>query len=164
MAFDFVMKLPNGIESNMGALGNKLSGGQKQRIAIARALISKPDLLILDEATSALDNRNEKYVQRAIENIRKITDISTVVIAHRLTTIKDADSIVVIEHGRIIEMGTHSQLIESQGHYSYLYSAQTLSLKVGDEAYLQNSDEVEEENKGSENDIQKSKKTKIYIL
>ena len=130
MAYDFVLKLPDGIESNVGALGNKLSGGQKQRIAIARALISKPDLLILDEATSALDNRNEKYVQSAIENIRKITDISTVVIAHRLTTIKDADLIILIDNGKIIEQGTHQSLLEQGKHYKALYNAQNVSLNV----------------------------------
>lgn len=127
MAFDFVSNLPDGLESNVGALGSKLSGGQKQRIAITRALISKPDLLILDEATSALDNRNEKYVQEAIENIRKVTNISTVVIAHRLSTIKDADTIFYIENGRIIEKGTHQSLIELNQHYKALYDAQNVS-------------------------------------
>lgn len=127
MAYDFVSNLPDGLESNVGALGSKLSGGQKQRIAITRALISKPDLLILDEATSALDNRNEKYVQEAIENIRKVTNISTVVIAHRLSTVKDADTIFYIENGRIIEKGTHQSLIELNQHYKALYDAQNVS-------------------------------------
>ena len=138
MAYDFVMKLPDGIESDVGALGNKLSGGQKQRIAIARALIRKPDLLILDEATSALDNRNEKYVQKAIENIKNVTNISTVVIAHRLTTIKDADLIVVLDHGKIVESGNHSELLKLKGHYSSLYNSQNISLKFNEDWQISN--------------------------
>ena len=127
MAYDFVQKLPEGIESNVGALGNKLSGGQKQRIAIARALIRKPDLLILDEATSALDNRNERYVQKAIENINKVTHISTVVIAHRLTTIINANLIVVLNDGRVIEQGNHAKLTQSSGVYNRLFKFQIKS-------------------------------------
>ena len=131
MAYDFVQKLPEGIESNVGALGNKLSGGQKQRIAIARALIRKPNLLILDEATSALDNRNEKYVQKAIENINKLTNISTVVIAHRLTTIRNADLIIALANGKLVEQGTHEELIQTDGHYQAQYSSQCLSMRIG---------------------------------
>ena len=123
-------KLPEGIESNVGALGNKLSGGQKQRIAIARALIRKPDLLILDEATSALDNINEKYVQKAIENINKVTKISTVVIAHRLTTIKNADLIIVLNNGKIWVKGTHKELMEFDNEYQHLYNSQSLSMNI----------------------------------
>ena len=131
MAYDFVQKLPEGIESNVGALGNKLSGGQKQRIAIARALIRKPDLLILDEATSALDNRNEKYVQKAIENINRLTNISTIVIAHRLTTIRNADLIIALANGKLVEQGTHEELIQADGHYQAQYSSQCLSMRIG---------------------------------
>ena len=95
-AYDFVLKLPNGINTDVGGVGNKLSGGQKQRIAIARALIKKPDLLILDEATSALDSENERAVQSAIDNVKKTHVITTVVVAHRLTTIQNADLIQII--------------------------------------------------------------------
>ena len=130
MAYDFVQKLPEGIESNVGALGNKLSGGQKQRIAIARALIRKPDLLILDEATSALDNRNEKYVQKAIENISKVTHISTVVIAHRLTTIESADLIIALENGKILEQGSHEELMLQKGYFNSLYISQNLQCNL----------------------------------
>ena len=133
MAFDFVQKLPEGIESNVGALGNKLSGGQKQRIAIARALIRKPDLLILDEATSALDNINEKYVQKAIENINKVTKISTVVIAHSLTTIKNADLIIVLNNGKIWVKGTHKELMEFDNEYQHLYNSQSLSMNIANQ-------------------------------
>ena len=94
-AYDFVLKLPNGINTDVGGVGNKLSGGQKQRIAIARALIKKPDLLVLDEATSALDSENERAVQSAIDNIKKTHVITTVVVAHRLTTIQNADLIQI---------------------------------------------------------------------
>ena len=153
MAYDFVQKLPEGIESNVGALGNKLSGGQKQRIAIARALIRKPDLLILDEATSALDNRNEKYVQKAIENISKVTHISTVVIAHRLTTIESADLIIVLENGKILEQGSHGELMKFYNYYQHLYSSQCSS------TYITNY----EDNQRTTYDIEKNKLDKLDI-
>ena len=150
MAYDFVMKLPDGIESDVGALGSKLSGGQKQRIAIARALIRKPDLLILDEATSALDNRNEKYVQKAIENIKNVTNISTVVIAHRLTTIKDADLIVVLDCGKIVESGNHGELLKQNGHYCTLYNSQNVSLKLNENWPISNFSYNQIDNNNSE--------------
>ena len=143
MAFEFVQKLPEGIESNVGALGSKLSGGQKQRIAIARALISKPDLLILDEATSALDNKNERYVQKAIENINRATNISTVVIAHRLTTIRNADLIVVLESGKIVERGNHLDLTKLGKLYYKLFNSQETSSMNNN--YIKESNFIEEE-------------------
>jgi len=117
-------KLPEGIDSNVGSVGGKLSGGQKQRIAIARALIRNPDLLIFDEATSALDNESEKKVQQAIESIQG-QNITKVVIAHRLTTIQDADTIIVLEDGVIKERGNHEALIRLNGTYADLTKIQT---------------------------------------
>ena len=134
MAYDFVMKFPKGIDSDVGAIGSKISGGQKQRIAIARALIRKPEILILDEATSALDKKNERSVQRAINRINSEFNITTVVIAHRLSTIKNANNIYVFERGNIVESGTHDELIVNNGPYSNFYNAQGQAYKSIEEA------------------------------
>jgi ABC-type multidrug transport system fused ATPase/permease subunit len=111
MAFDFVMELPQGIDSNVGSVGSKLSGGQKQRIAIARALIKQPTLLILDEATSALDSKSEKEVQAAIEKINVETEITTVLIAHRLSTLSNSDKIIILEDGKVLDETTYEKLV-----------------------------------------------------
>lgn len=113
-AWDFVSQLGNGqgMNTNVGNAGNQLSGGQKQRIAIARAFIKKPKILLLDEATSALDKRNEKEVQGAIDRIRgELGSVTTIVVAHRLSTIKNSDKIIVMNKGKIVEVGTHDSLI-----------------------------------------------------
>ena len=107
----------------VGIKGSKLSGGQKQRIAIARAILLKPKILILDEATSSLDNRSEKQVQKALDNITK-KNITTIVIAHRLSKIKNADIIYVMKKGKIIEKGTHDELFELNGNYASLIKNQ----------------------------------------
>ena len=125
IAYDFIAKLPNGLDSEVGDIGGKLSGGQKQRIAIARALLRKPEVLILDEATSALDKNNEKRVQDAIKRIRDTYDMTIVVIAHRLTTIKDADVIYVIDKGKVVECGDHNLLMKSESIYSNFFNAQS---------------------------------------
>lgn len=124
MAYDFVQKLPNGINSDAGAVGAKLSGGQKQRIAIARAMLRNPDVLILDEATSALDQSNERKVQQAIDNIRRKTNMTILVIAHRLSTVKDADKIYVLDKGKVIESGKHEFLMNNRSTYCSFFRAQ----------------------------------------
>jgi len=121
-AHDFIISSENGYETNIGDRGGKLSGGQRQRISIARAILKNPPILILDEATSALDTESEKLVQEALENLMK--NRTTIVIAHRLSTIRRADRIVVIERGKIAEMGTHAELLRERGHYYRLYTQQ----------------------------------------
>lgn len=118
-ADEFIAKLPQGIDSQIGAEGLQLSGGQRQRLSIARALLKDAPILILDEATSALDNESEHFIQQALNNVMK--NRTTLVIAHRLTTIEKADKIVVMEQGKIIEIGSHDTLMSQNGVYSQLY-------------------------------------------
>lgn len=121
-AHEFIMEMPEGYDTIAGDRGNALSGGQRQRIAIARAILKNPRILILDEATSALDTESEKIVQSALDRLMK--GRTAVVIAHRLSTVRDADMIVVIQQGRIVETGTHEQLLSQKGLYANLYSVQ----------------------------------------
>jgi subfamily B ATP-binding cassette protein MsbA len=122
-AYEFVKDLPKGIHTNIGDSGNKLSGGQKQRLSIARAVLKNPPIMILDEATSALDTESEKFVQVALENMMQ--NRTSIVIAHRLSTIQKADSIVVMQKGKIVEQGTHDELIAHNGMYNKLVSMQS---------------------------------------
>lgn len=124
-AHDFIAGLPNGYDTVIGERGGLLSGGQKQRVAIARSVVSKPRILLLDEATSALDPHAEEVVQEALDNVSQ--GRTTITIAHKLATIRNADNIVVMERGRILEQGTHSSLLESNGAYSRLVKTQDLS-------------------------------------
>lgn len=119
-AHDFIMALPEGYATRVGQDGVQLSGGQRQRIAIARALVKDAPILVLDEATSALDNESEFYIQAALDAIMK--DRTTLVIAHRLSTIENADCIVVMDQGRIVESGTHAELLAKGGMYAQLHS------------------------------------------
>jgi subfamily B ATP-binding cassette protein MsbA len=122
-AYDFVMNLPKGLETNIGDSGNKLSGGQKQRLSIARAVLKNPPIMILDEATSALDTESEKLVQEALENMMK--NRTSVVIAHRLSTIQSADQIIVMQDGEIVEQGKHVELMSKNGMYKKLVDMQS---------------------------------------
>lgn len=125
-AWDFVCSLPDGLATSAGSNGTQLSGGQRQRIAIARALVRNPRVLLLDEATSALDSESEKIVQNALAEAAKDGDRITVAVAHRLSTIKDADLICVFHGGRIVEMGTHGELVAKGGMYRRMCEAQNL--------------------------------------
>ena len=120
---DFIYKNPSKYDYIVGVKGSKLSGGQKQRIAIARAILTKPKILILDEATSALDNQSEKEVQEALDNISK-SNVTTIIIAHILSTIKNADTIFAFKNGKIVEQGTHQELLNKNGYYAHLVKSQ----------------------------------------
>jgi len=119
-AHDFIVGFPDQYDTVVGEKGINLSGGQRQRIAIARAILKDPRVLLLDEATSALDTESERLVQEALE--RLMVNRTTFVVAHRLSTIQRADRILVLNKGRLVEAGTHADLIERQGLYHYLYT------------------------------------------
>jgi subfamily B ATP-binding cassette protein MsbA len=121
-AHEFILELDEGYDTVIGERGSRLSGGMAQRVAIARALLKNPPILILDEATSALDTESERLVQGALDELMK--DRTVFVIAHRLSTISHADTIVVIDQGRIVEQGTHGELLQAGGKYKYLYDIQ----------------------------------------
>ncbi len=139
-AREFIEQLAEGFETQIGDRGVLLSGGQRQRISIARALLQDPDILILDEATSALDTVSERLVQAAIDELSR--DRTTIVIAHRLSTVQNADQIAVLEQGRVVEVGTHDELLKKGGYFSRLYYMQFAEEAARDEALIQSSYEV----------------------
>ena len=115
---DLIISLPDGYDTVVGSRGHRFSGGEKQRLAIARTLLRDPRVLVLDEATSALDNTTERAVQAALDELAE--GRTTITIAHRLSTVRNADAIAVLDHGRIVELGTHEGLLLAGGHYADL--------------------------------------------
>ncbi|MBN9281794.1 MAG: ATP-binding cassette domain-containing protein, partial [Hyphomicrobium denitrificans] len=128
---DFVKTLPDGYDTMVGERGLKLSGGEKQRVAIARTILKAPPILILDEATSALDSHTEREIQDALDRVSK--DRTAVVIAHRLSTIIHADNILVLDAGRVVEQGTHAELVTRRGLYAGLWARQRQAEKAREE-------------------------------
>ena len=129
---DFILSLPQGYDTRVGERGLKLSGGEKQRVAIARTLLKDPHILVLDEATSALDSRTEASIQAVLRDIsRKRT---TIIVAHRLSTVVDADEIIVLSNGRIAERGTHAALLRENALYAQMWAQQAKEEDGGDAA------------------------------
>ena len=122
-AIEFIESLPDGWKTDVGEDGHRLSGGQRQRLAIARAVLKDAPILVLDEATSNVDNETEAALQRSIEKLS--VNRTTIIIAHRLSTVRNADRIAVLDKGKISEMGSHDELIEASGLYSRLWAVQT---------------------------------------
>ena len=122
-AHDFVTSLPDGYETQIGEGGHKLSGGQRQRLSIARAVLKDAPILVLDEATSSVDNETEEALQKSLAVISK--DRTTIVIAHRLSTIRHSDSIMVLDEGKVVELGSHDELLGNNSQYARLWNVQT---------------------------------------
>ena len=127
-AHDFIMMLPDGYETRVGAGGQDLSGGEKQRLSIARTILQNPRILILDEATAAMDTETEASIQKSLSALQD--GRTTIAIAHRLSTLRDADSLAVISEGKVVESGTHAELMKARGEYHKLYKIQMEGLKV----------------------------------
>ena len=181
-AKEFIDKIPEKYDYIVGIKGSKLSGGQKQRIAIARAILCNPKILILDEATSALDNKSEKNVQKALDNISN-KNVTTVIIAHRLSTIQNADVIYAIKNGKVLEKGTHEELLKLNGYYAGMVKSQmdgndkkdnntkkyssTYSLNssnVGEELEKENESEISMENKKKKKKSLSIQRGRIFSL
>ena len=134
-AHEFILRLPHGYDSLVGERGQALSGGERQRISIARALLIDPRILILDEATSSVDTATEKEIQKALDNLVK--GRTTIAIAHRLSTLRKADRLVVLDRGKIVEVGNHDALMAREGAYYTLYQAQQRNVDTDIDAALE---------------------------
>ncbi|MBL8397504.1 MAG: ABC transporter ATP-binding protein [Candidatus Accumulibacter sp.] len=145
-AHEFILRLPHGYDSLVGERGQALSGGERQRISIARALLIDPRILILDEATSSVDTTTEKEIQKALDNL--VRGRTTIAIAHRLSTLRDANRLVVLDRGRVVEVGSHERLMAEEGHYYRLYQAQARNVDTEDPLRLLSS-ECDDEDGGS---------------
>ena len=129
-AHEFILRLAHGYDSLVGERGQALSGGERQRISIARALLIDPKILILDEATSSVDTTTEKEIQKALDNL--VRGRTTIAIAHRLSTLRDANRLVVLDRGSVVEVGNHDELMAQEGHYYRLYQAQARNVDTED--------------------------------
>jgi ATP-binding cassette subfamily B protein len=138
-AHEFITNLPEGYDTDIGERGVKLSGGQRQRVAIARTILSDPAILIFDEATSAVDTETEMLIQRSIDELA--ADRTTFIIAHRLSTVRDADTILVVEEGEIVERGTHDELLASDGLYANLWRVQAGEIEDLPEEFVEEASE-----------------------
>jgi len=127
-AHDFISSFPDGYNTRTGEMGSQMSGGQKQRIAIARAILKESKIILLDEATSALDTKSEKIVQEALDALIAAQSATCIIIAHRLSTIQNADVIIVLEAGKIVERGTHQELLKLNRVYAHMVDAQAMAL------------------------------------
>lgn len=153
-ADSFISELPNGYDSDIGQRGSLLSGGQKQRIAIARSIVSHPKVLLLDEATSALDPHAEAVVQQALDKAAE--GRTTIVIAHKLATIRKADNIVVMAKGRVVEQGTHASLIAQDGRYARMLRIQDLAVGAGSSGSGPEHDEAADDEEGHSAELTKT--------
>ena len=153
-ADSFISELPNGYDSDIGQRGSLLSGGQKQRIAIARSIVSQPKVLLLDEATSALDPHAEAVVQQALDKAAE--GRTTIVIAHKLATVRKADNIVVMAKGRVIEQGTHGSLIAQNGRYARLVRIQDLAVRADSSGSDPEHDEAADDEEGHSAELTKT--------
>ena len=154
-AHEFICEMKDGYQTRIGERGNRISGGQRQRIAIARVFLRKPKIILLDEATSALDENSQEAVHNALSNLIEESNATVVMVAHRLSTVKNADSICVIDKGQVLEQGTHDELVNKNGIYASMVSKN--AQKKGDILDQEEEEEVQDQK-------QKQKKEERFIV
>ena len=154
-AHEFICEMKDGYQTRIGERGNRISGGQRQRIAIARVFLRKPKIILLDEATSALDENSQEAVHNALSNLIKESNATVVMVAHRLSTVKNADSICVIDKGQVLEQGSHDELVNKNGIYASMVSKN--AQKKGDILDQEEEEEVQDQK-------QKQKKEERFIV